>query len=537
MRNTHSLLAVVILLACSSLHARTVRVGVYDNPPKVSLDNTGKPCGIFIDIIEHIASREQWNIEYVHVTWDEGLARLEEARIDLMPDVAYSPERDKRFNFNKLTVLSSWLQAYCRNDLAIKSVADFNGRKVAVLKSGIQQRVCGHLREQLGLDFELLDKPDYAATIEAVNSGEADIVVLGRFYAFGKRTSRIVPTPVLLNPSTLHYAAPKKRNKDLLAAIDKHLAAMQNDGHSVYYQSLVTWLHEEPRFFIPRYVIWAVVIFSTVAVFLFLASMALKWQVKQRTRELENALRKLKTAQDEALKRERLYAFGQLGSGVAHDFNNLLTPIVGNSDMLLQPGGLDDQQEARRGLKLIFRAAEHGRELVARMQKFYRNARIAEQREKVDINAVIREVVDLAATRWKKATATSKAPIQVVLNLGKNTEIIGRMTVCHELFLNLVLNAVDAMPQGGTLEISTEKSGDSVKIAVKDTGVGMTEEARQKCLEPFFTTKGDQGTGMGLTMVNNIVKEHGGKIDIQSAVGKGTTITIVCSCASDNAEL
>jgi signal transduction histidine kinase len=346
----------------------------------------------------------------------------------------------------------------------------------------------------------------------------------------------VKPTPVLLNPSRLHYAVPQGRNQDLLSAVDKHLAAMQNNGQSVYYQSMVTWIHEGPRFFVPHYIMWAIAIISAAVVFLFLLSLALKWQVRARTRELENTLEKLKSAQDEALKKERLYAFGQLASGVAHDFNNLLVPIVGHIDMLLRPGGLDQRQEVQKGLETIQGAAEHGRELIVRMQKFYRSARGAEQTERIDINAVIREVVELAGARWKRAAAAGKAPVKVVLNLGEYAKIQGRRTMCHEMYLNLVLNAVDAMPDGGVLEITTEKIDDSVRIAVKDTGVGMTEEVRQKCLQPFFTTKGEQGTGMGLTMVKNIITEHGGKIDIKSRVGQGTTIIIICPCAHDHVE-
>ena len=125
------LVASAMLLVCGKTEGRTVRIGIYDNPPKVNLCNGGKPCGIFIDIIEYIANGEGWEIEYVHGTWKEGLTQLEEGKIDLMPDVAFSEERSQKFDFNQLTVLSSWLQAYSRKDVVIESVTDFEEKTVA----------------------------------------------------------------------------------------------------------------------------------------------------------------------------------------------------------------------------------------------------------------------------------------------------------------------------------------------------------------------------------------------------------------------
>jgi signal transduction histidine kinase len=538
------MMAVVILLAWGISEGETVRIGLYENPPKVHIDKTGTPCGIFIDIIEYIARNENWEIEYVNGTWDEGLTRLENDSIDLMPDVAYSDIRAQRFDFNRLTVLSSWLQAYSRKDCFVESVADLDGKKIAVLKGGIQERICMDIRKVFDLQFDLLTRPDYDATIEAVESGEADVVVVGRFYAFGRKSKTVLPTPVLLNPSTLHFAANKGRNQDLLAAIDKHLAAMQNDGHSVYYQSLVSWLHEKPRFFVPGYVVWIIVAVSIGALLLFAVSLVLRWQVRERTRELDeknrqlfNALQELKNAQQEALQRERLYAFGQLASGIAHDFNNLLAPILTYSELLIKmPADSKNEEETKQKLKNIFNAALHGRELLHRMQKFYRGAKHTEPVQLIDMSNIAREVVELARTRWSKLADPSAADIKVDLRLGTNITIKGKKSVAHEVLLNLVLNAADAMPNGGNLEISVESLGDSIRVTVKDSGVGMTEEVRQKCMEPFFTTKGTEGTGMGLSMVKNIVMEQGGRIDIQSSIGQGTIFIITLPRAPDHAK-
>ncbi|MBN1309251.1 MAG: transporter substrate-binding domain-containing protein [Chitinispirillaceae bacterium] len=528
----------MLLIYCGRAETRTVRIGVYDNPPKVHLSNTGKPCGIFIDIIENIAEHEGWDIEYVFGTWDEGLARLENGSVDLMPDVAFSEDRHQRFDFNQLAVLSSWLQAYCRKGTSIVSLADFNGKTVAILKGSIQQRICIDIREKLHLDFKLLECPDYDETVKAVESGAADMVVVGRFYAYGRQSSGVVPTSVLLNPSTLHYASPKGRNKDLLSAIDKHLAAILNDGNSIYYQSMVTWLHQKPRFFIPRYVIWAMAGITVFFLVFFILSMILRRQVRKRTeqlreknRQLLETLQELKKAQDEAIKNERLYALGRLSSGIAHDFNNLLCPIIGSVDLLLSdPGELKDVKTLCRNLEIINAAAQHGKGIVNKMRHFSRSVPHPEVNDRIDINSVIHEVIELTKTRLNEAS------VKVVLDLGKSCDITGRKSDMHEMLLNLVLNAADAMAGGGRLEISTHNGDRNVNIMVKDSGTGMTEEVRERCFNPFFTTKGEEGTGMGLAMVSNIVAEHGGKIDVESAKGTGTVFIITFSRSSQNKE-
>ncbi|MBN1578923.1 MAG: transporter substrate-binding domain-containing protein [Chitinispirillaceae bacterium] len=534
------ILAAVIVLSCGKTEARTVRVGVYDNPPKVEMGDAGTPRGIFIDIIENIAKREGWSIKYVYGTWDTGLKRLENDSIDIMPDVAFSDIRNKRFDFNKLTVLCSWLQVFCKKDIVIESISALEGKTVAVLEGSIQRQVCDKIRERFGLSFNLIELPDYEGTIKEVESGKADAVIVSRFYAYRNgKEGALVPTAVILHPSTLHFAAPKGRSRDLLDAIDKHLAEMMNDPHSVYYKALAYWIYEKPRMFIPGFVVWCIVSITIALMVFFALSLVLRWQVRKRTKELGEknndllaALEKLKAAQDASIKRERLYAFGQLASGIAHDFNNLLIPILNYTEMLLvDETELDNKKNALLKLRAIKSAAQHGAELIQRMQKFYRSTRHPESGNLIDTNSIIQEVVELTKIRLRRVL--SGKAIEVTLNLGKNTEITGSGSDLHEILLNLVLNAADAMPEDGRLEISTERIDGAVTITVKDYGIGMTDEIREKCLNPFFTTKGESGTGMGLTMVNNIVAAHDGHLKIVSSIGAGTSFIMTFPGARD----
>lgn len=189
--------------------------------------------------------------------------------------------------------------------------------------------------------------------------------------------------------------------------------------------------------------------------------------------------------------------------------------------LLEKPGNLRDEPDIRQKLETILAAALQGTELIQRMQNFYRGAKHAETFQRVDTNGVIRQVVELARMRWKRITPGNNDSFEVVLNLGPDTEITGKPSSIHEMLLNLMLNAADAMPTGGRFEISSMNTGDAVEIAVSDTGVGMSREIMEKCFLPFFTTKGAEGTGMGLSMVNTIVNEHGGRVEIESGQGDG----------------
>lgn len=523
----------IILLIGFDASPRTVRVGVYDNPPKIEMGGHGKPRGIFIDIIETIARQERWNIQYVYGTWESGLSRLENREIDLMPDMAFSDNRNRRFDFNGLAVLDSWLQVFGKKDHAITSVSSLEGKTIVVLKGSIQEQASEEMRDRLGLSFRLAVVPDYAATVRLVESGKADAAIVSRFFGYLRtREDPLVPTPVILRPTSLHFAAPKGRNADLLAAIDRHVADMMNDPHSAYYKSLSFWLSEQPRSFVPRSLIWAMIAGAVALLFFFGLSLGFRWQVRKRTEdlrkknlELQTALKALKNAQDEAIKRERLYAFGQMTSGIAHDLNNLLQPILNYTGLMLRfPEKLGDRRMTLSQLEAIKSSAQHGAELIRRMQAFCRSTQRPDVQDRLDLDAIIREVVDLAKTGWTVPSQSNTQGIESVLTLGRNTEILGRRSDIHEMLLNLVLNAVDAMPEGGRLEISTENREGTVAITVKDTGVGMTDEVRENCLLPFFTTKGDQGTGMGLAMVRHIVTEHGGQIRVDSKPGSGTRI-------------
>jgi PAS domain S-box-containing protein len=230
---------------------------------------------------------------------------------------------------------------------------------------------------------------------------------------------------------------------------------------------------------------------------------------------------------------EKLTALGQLAGGIAHDFNNLLQAIIGYTQLMKQ--NITDVELVTRSLRVLESAAIDGSETVRRIQQFAR-LRPDEQFVAVDANQVIHEAVAIIRPRWDEKTAHENRPMDLRLDLGKVPPIKGRPAALTEMITNLFLNAIDAMPAGGALSVTTrtgERGGAVLTIA--DTGIGMSEAVRRRIFEPFFSTKGEAGSGLGLAMTYSIVKRHGGEIRVESEPGHGATFTITFPAATETA--
>jgi signal transduction histidine kinase len=243
--------------------------------------------------------------------------------------------------------------------------------------------------------------------------------------------------------------------------------------------------------------------------------------------ELAKALSELKATQQQVIQQERLRALGEMASGIAHDFNNTLTPILGFTDLLLErPEILADGEEAARFLKLLRTSAQDAANIVRRLREFYRPLDTQEELVPVELAPVISQVVELTQPKWRQQAQANGCNIEVKTRLQPTPPVAGDESALREALTNLIFNAVDAMPNGGVITLETAVENDQAVVRVHDTGSGMTEEVRQRCLEPFFSTKDDKGTGLGLAMVYGIVQRHRGLLEVNSVLGRGTTFVI-----------
>jgi signal transduction histidine kinase/ActR/RegA family two-component response regulator len=252
------------------------------------------------------------------------------------------------------------------------------------------------------------------------------------------------------------------------------------------------------------------------------------------TEGLQHAYEELRRTQQVVVQQERLRALGQMASGVAHDINNVLSPILAYSELLLTT--LPDLPEnARHHLQTINKSGGDIAQIVARMREFYRRSD-TEQLTKVDLNQIIEEVIVLTRPRWRDVSQREGISINVQPDLESGLpRLVSDPSDLREALINLIFNAVDAMPSGGTINLVTrsvnrpvsQHGGRQLQIEVRDDGVGMDEKNRQRCLEPFFTTKAQRGgSGLGLAMVYGMMQRHEGTIDIESSPGKGTSIRL-----------
>jgi len=237
-------------------------------------------------------------------------------------------------------------------------------------------------------------------------------------------------------------------------------------------------------------------------------------------REVENQLQQS----------EKLTALGQLAGGIAHDFNNLLQAILGYAQLM--KANPENPELLQRSLAVVESAALDGSETVRRIQQFAR-LRPDERFMPVDVNHIVEDAVAITRPRWEEKIAHDSRPMDLRLDLRAKQHIHGRSAALTEVMTNLVLNAMDAMPEGGTLSIATKDVADAVVVVVTDTGIGMPEQVRRRVFEPFFSTKGESGSGLGLSMAYSIIRRHGGEIRVESEPGRGATFTLTVPTARE----
>jgi signal transduction histidine kinase/ActR/RegA family two-component response regulator len=247
---------------------------------------------------------------------------------------------------------------------------------------------------------------------------------------------------------------------------------------------------------------------------------------------LQQAYDDLRQTQHTVMQQERLRALGQMASGIAHDINNAISPVSLYTDTLLEREP-NLSERARGYLTTIRRAIEDVAGTVARMREFYRQREPQLTLARIDVNAAIEQVAELTRPRWCDLPQQRGHVIELKMEFAAALpEVMGAEGEIRDAMTNLIFNAVDAMPEGGTLTLRTQLAAGAedrqrVQVEVIDSGVGMDEETRRRCLEPFFTTKGERGTGLGLAMVYGMIQRHSAELEIDSKAGTGTTVRLI----------
>ena len=552
--------AAVLLAGAPARAGRTVRVGLYENEPKVGWGADGRPEGIFVDLLEAIAAAEGWTLEYVRGTWSEGLARLEAGELELMPDVAHSDERARSFAFHHEPVLSSWSQVYARRGSGIRSLLDLDGRRVAVLAGSTQQDLLASMVGGFGLTVELVPAPDFEAAFAGVRAGRADAVVTNRFYGLRHAADAgLEDTAVVFQPVQLHYAAPLGGDPALLAALDRHLAALKRDPGSAYYAALRRWSVGDPPPALPGWVRWAGLGALGLALVGGVWVVALRRQVAARTAELrrrhdelaalhaqreeharelerrvaERTAELVRANEELAVAKQAAEAADHLKSAfletMSHELRTPLNSILGFTGVVLKglAGPLTDEQA--RQLAIV---QQSGRHLLALINDVLDISKIEAGQLEVlaaplDLPASLRRVVDVVTPlAAKKGLALE---VDLAPDLGPATGDARRV---EQVLLNLLGNAIKFTEAGRVLlEARAAADGAGVALRVVDTGVGIAPEDLPRLFRPFYQldstlARKHEGTGLGLAISRRLAGLMGGTLEVESAPGRGSAFTL-----------
>jgi signal transduction histidine kinase len=544
-------LQVPFLVSVPADAEQTIRVGVYQNIPLTFIEADGEVKGFFIDLLEHIARKEDWRIEYVADTWTQCLENLKQGKIDLLGVIAYSSERSLIYDYTYESVLTEWGQIYLNPNAGIESILDFNQKKIAVLQADLHYSNLRELVGQFGIQCRFIEAFEYEDVLMLTELGLCDAGLVSQFYGMQyERDFEINKSAIILSPQKLYWASPKDRHRVMLYTLDLHLRRLKNDETSVYYQSLNKWFGVETRSTLGVWVVWGAVGAAALVVMFLAVSLVLRAQVKARTLELSAKNEALmaeiehrKQAEEERTQLEarlqraqKMEALGALAGGVAHDLNNILSGLVSYPELLL----LDLPQDSplRRPILTMKDSGEKAATVVQDLLTLARRG--VAITEIVQLNQIIKEY--LRGPEFKNLKQ-NYPDIRFRTELEPDPlNIVGSRVHLFKSIMNLVSNAAESIVGHGTVKITTQNryidrpirgyddvdEGDYVCLSVSDTGIGISGEDIERIFEPFYTKKvmGRSGSGLGMAVVWGTIKDHQGYIDVWSTEGKGTTFNL-----------
>lgn len=297
----------LLLLVVLTLHGikagpaagETLKIGIYNNEPLIFTDTDGKGRGIFADVVEYVAAKKKWRIEYVPGTFPQCLKRLKDDKIDLLCTIAFSHDRDRLYDFNKENLLTNWGQLYTHNGSGIKAITDLSEKTVAVLKEDIHFSIFTQLITNFGIKCRIIETDDYHSVLDLVSRKQVDAGIVNRLFGMQYGVNyNVNKSGVIFNPIKIHFAAPEGKNKALLAAMDRHIALLKKDDDSLYYKSLEKWLGAvSAKQMFPRWIFWAIWVGGGLMVVLFLGNLILRRRVRSKTKAMTSELIRRKKAE------------------------------------------------------------------------------------------------------------------------------------------------------------------------------------------------------------------------------------------------
>lgn len=537
-------LILACLFACSPAVAepRELRVGVYQNNPKIFIGENGKPQGIFIELLDAVALAEGWELRYQPCAWQDCLEMLVDGKLDLMPDVAHTEARAKIYDFHTTPALLSWSQLYRRPGVHILSYADLDGKRIAVLDGSVQQRFLSELLQASGLAATLLPAASLDDAFAMTARGEADVVAANQH--FGDRHMDrlgLHDTTILFNPARLYFAAPKGSDPTVLQGIDRWLRANRLGEDSAYKKILLKWgrgdaatrlspvvwwvgggllalllLFIGGNFWLRREVARKVASLQASEAELARHRDRLEEMVAQRTAELDKArheAERLATVKSEFL------------ANMSHEIRTPLNGVLGLAQVGLRRFEQAEVQQAFARIiesgKLLQRVIDD----ILDLSKIEAGKLHIEARE-FSLDEMLAHVLLLVRER-----AEDKG---LRLELERQPDLprrcVGDALRIAQVLLNLLSNAVK-FTDTGSVRLRAGTGDGMLVFSVADTGIGISEAEQAKLFQPFAQadssiTRRFGGTGLGLVISHHLVQLMNGRLELSSTAGKGSLFTI-----------
>lgn len=503
MKKGHLFLCFLLGYFCTSfLYASqpTLKVGAYNNAPKIFLTETKEPAGFFVDLLNAIAGEQNWKLHYIPCEWDECLEKLEKGEIDIMPDVAYSKEREERFMFNHEDVLSAWSVIYGNKGHTIISILDLHQKRVAVVKDAIQHK---HLLEQtklLGIEPIFIETQSFGDALNLLKLKKADACVINKFFdvsAFSVETTNII-----LNPVILKFAFSQEFPKDLKHALDTTLLIYKKNINSPYFSAKNKWLDAAPSNpSLPKWVIFSgLFALSALVVLMFLVAF-FKYLLNAKIKEL-------KKQESVLIAQSRHAAMGEMISIIAHQWKqplSILAMIANNVRMDAELGTLDTKSVIAYHENFTSQIG-YLSHTIEDFRNFFKPNK--EKQHFEDFNDILIKTLSLLEPVLRNKQ------IEVQTTFEKIEDVWLHSNELMQVLINILNNAKDAFKQNNVpnaiLKLSTTLIDKSlICIEITDNAGGIDEAIIGKIFEPYFSTKEKRnGTGLGLYISKVIVEEH-----------------------------
>ncbi len=530
----------------TSSSARVISVGLYENSPKIYTDSAGNAAGLFPELLNAIAAAEGWRLRYVPCQWSACIQKLRHGELDLMPDVSFSNERAEYLDFHHIAVVNGWSQVYTHPQSRALTIADLQGKRVAILDGSIQRPFFDQLMASSGYRYQPIAVKSLDTGFQAVLDGTADAVISTIFFA-GRNGSKygLRETPVVFLPTSLYFASGKGRNAQLLERIDANLMQWRRNANSVYFQALYRAMAPPPELSVPYWVQYIVAGMGVSLLLLAAATFLLRWQVKQRTARLLQTTRELeieranleaqvleRTAQllkAKTLAEQATLVKSEFVANMSHEIRTPINAILGMLYLALQ----NDLPAAVRNHLSKAQSAAHS--LLGLLNDILDLSKI--EASKLDIEQVefdLEQVLEHVSNVISAQAHHKGLEFLIRHDLHLPSILIGDPLRLNQILINLCGNAVK-FTESGQVELAVKGhvlhgAELLLQIYIRDSGIGITEEMQARLFEKFAqadqsTTRIFGGSGLGLPICKNLLDLMGGQIWVESSqIGVGTTI-------------